>query len=523
MAKPDQSAIPQWTQQSKTKGLDPLGMQNSSIRIYQRLLPGISNVTLRVRYYGLYVWIADRYARDVGSTSRFDWQRRVRRAEALYALIAQAAGGETGVGGSTWAANRFSAAHADILDFSVDAEPGSATHYLQNQWGVFGQAYQSQLFALGLLATAEGHEVAVPAQGAGDDLAEDFGQAVGACGTLFLQALEQGWVRRGDLDALSLLAPSRIGLGAERDRYEALLFSPDAASGTPDANRADTLRLILHWAAATGEYPNADALRWGMYSGRLGSGARWDLPASLVKQCSRWAVYQANEITHVALETLLGALLRRLADQPGGMTLDTLVAVMAREVAAEMGEGGPTWNGFRDAQSLAPDASSQADARSEWMLTRHTWQAAAAHDMTDAQRCATSLRALATLQLRYADRQGEIDAELGDSDELHMHSIKTEFEFLESLGNARLEEVVRRIFLDRVVRRHLWVATRKLQYQGDYTYLIDTDNGLAQSRGTYAPVWTGPRLWNAIAFLRDIGLFDQNGATALGLQVLEAA
>lgn len=522
MVKPDQSAVPQWTQQSKTKGLDPLGMQNSSIRIYQRLLPGISNVTLRVRYYGLYVWLAERYARDVGSTSRLEWQRRVRRAEALYALIAQAAGGQTGVGGGVWATRRL-ASEADVIDFSADAEPGSATHYLQNPWGVFGQAYQSQLFALGLLATTDGHEVAVPAPGVGDDLAADFGRAVGKVGSLFLQALDQGWVSRKTLAAMAVITPSEIGLGAERDRYQTLLLAPGAAADSPDSRRANTLCLILRWAQATGAYPDADDLRWGMYSGRLRDATRWDLPTGLALHCARWAIYQANEIAHVALETLLGALLRRLAEQPSGMTLDALVAVMAQEVAAEMGEDYPTWNDFRCAQSLAPDASSQEDARSERMLTRHTWQAAAAHDMTDAQQCASSLRALATLQLRFADRMCEIDAELSDTDELHMHSVKTEFEFLERLGEVALGEVVRRIFFDRVVRRHLWVATRKLQYQGDYTYLIDTDNGVARHRGSYVPVWTGPRLWNAIAFLRDLGLLDQRGATTLGLQALEAA
>jgi hypothetical protein len=522
MVKPDQSAVPQWTQQSKTKGLDPLGMQNSSIRIYQRLLPGISNVTLRVRYYGLYVWLADRYARDVGSTSRLEWQRRVRRAEALYALISQAAGGQTGVGGGIWASKRL-AANQDIIDFSADAEPGSATHYLQNPWGVFGQAYQSQLYALGLLATAEGHDVAVPAPGEGDDLAADFGRAVGVAGALFLTTLDRGWVSRGDLSTMASLAPSHIGIGQERDRYQALLLALGADADSPDSRRANTLRLIMHWAQATGAYPDADELRWGMYSGRLPDGTLWDLPADLATHSARWAIYQANEITHVALETLLGALLRRLAERPGGMTLDVLVEAMGREVAAEMGQGELTWNVFREAQSLSPDASSQEDARSEWMLTRHTWQAAAAHDMSDAQQCATSLRSLAVLQLRFAGRQAEIDAELGDGVELGFHSIKTEFEFLERLGDVALDEVVRRIILDRVVRRHLWVATRKLQYQGDYTYLIDTDNGLAQARGHYAPVWTGPRLWNAIAFLRDIGLVDQGGATALGNAALEAA
>lgn len=47
MAKPDQSAVLQWTQLSKVKGTDPLGMQHSSVRIYQRQLLGISDLALR--------------------------------------------------------------------------------------------------------------------------------------------------------------------------------------------------------------------------------------------------------------------------------------------------------------------------------------------------------------------------------------------------------------------------------------------------------------------------------------------
>lgn len=51
------AACPEWTEYRKNNGLDPLGMQNSSINTCQALLPGISNVTLRMRYYGLYAWL----------------------------------------------------------------------------------------------------------------------------------------------------------------------------------------------------------------------------------------------------------------------------------------------------------------------------------------------------------------------------------------------------------------------------------------------------------------------------------
>jgi hypothetical protein len=54
---------PEWTEYQEKNGLDPLGMQNSSVNLYQTFLPGISNVTLRMRYYGLYAWLSRRRAR----------------------------------------------------------------------------------------------------------------------------------------------------------------------------------------------------------------------------------------------------------------------------------------------------------------------------------------------------------------------------------------------------------------------------------------------------------------------------
>lgn len=60
-------------------------------------MPGIGNVTLRIRYYGLYAWLSWVYARRVGSTDPERWRRFVRRAEALYALIAYRRGSESGI------------------------------------------------------------------------------------------------------------------------------------------------------------------------------------------------------------------------------------------------------------------------------------------------------------------------------------------------------------------------------------------------------------------------------------------
>jgi hypothetical protein len=94
--------LPEWTEQLQKRGLDPLGMQNAGVALYQQLLPGISNVTLRIRYYGLYCWLSDAYARLSGSTDPDEWRRWVRRCEAVYALAASHANNEAGVAGVEW-------------------------------------------------------------------------------------------------------------------------------------------------------------------------------------------------------------------------------------------------------------------------------------------------------------------------------------------------------------------------------------------------------------------------------------
>src|SRR5882757_855377 len=83
-----------WTEYRKKNGLDPLGMQVSGVNLYQTLLPGISNVTLRMRYYGLYAWLSWMYAQHIGDTNPETWKKIIRRTEALYALIAFRRGGE---------------------------------------------------------------------------------------------------------------------------------------------------------------------------------------------------------------------------------------------------------------------------------------------------------------------------------------------------------------------------------------------------------------------------------------------
>ncbi|QFG38447.1 hypothetical protein BDE18_0250 [Paracoccus pantotrophus] len=80
--------FPEWTELGQDGGLDPLGMQRPIEAIYQSLLPGISTITLRFRYYSFFVWMLEVYAREQGNTDPVAFRAFQRRCETLFALIA---------------------------------------------------------------------------------------------------------------------------------------------------------------------------------------------------------------------------------------------------------------------------------------------------------------------------------------------------------------------------------------------------------------------------------------------------
>ena len=220
-AKPTHIAFPEWTEYRKKNGLDPLGMQTSSVSFYQGLLPGISNVTLRMRYYGFYAWLCDTYAKKVGDTNPESWKRFVRRAEALYALVSERHGNETGVAGIRWARKRLQASKSGSLEFAQDAEPGSSSHYLKQKWGAYGAAYASQLHEMGVFGAVEGHDIPVPGPKFGDDLVSAFSQGNEQVLNLYFDIINRGAVSLDELDALYSISPSEISSNSdERKWYE---------------------------------------------------------------------------------------------------------------------------------------------------------------------------------------------------------------------------------------------------------------------------------------------------------------
>lgn len=518
---------PQWTRREERRGLDPLGMQSTSVSQYQRLVPGISNVTLRIRYYGLYAWLTDHYAKHSGDTSITGWRRFLRRSEALYALLTQANSQDTGVAGSLWARRKLAATSSVWIQFAAHADnESSEPQYLKQAFGAYGAAYGTQLFATGILCSVEHHDVPVPTPEIGDGLAAAFYEAIGNAGECFLKAVKRGSVSRNELENLKPMVPGAIKSNSlERDIYESILFARAPDSSPSDLVRKMSLRLVLHAADWLGFMPAAIDIRWALYALHDSDGVKIEsLSDEEMAQRFAWLAYHANDLCHACYEALLKYVLDVLEGFPDGVALDKLLEVIVARIVKALGPEMQTWKHLSDDIVLPENPWTEEENDSEFNLVDEVMRGATLSSATNAEGAVTALRLLATLFKRFEPELTALDAELklvGNSP--FVQSICTELRFLQAHRDESLPQLLRSLLKVRIIDRHLWVAIQKLQYQGDYTFLLETDNGRVRLRSKDGPVLTNPRLESSIRFLNDIHLLGPEGLTGLGRRALESA
>ena len=89
--KSEEIIIPFWAENKGfMTGRDALGVQNSSITVYGRLLPGMTNLTQRLRYYSFYCWLLSEYDKIDPKSVKKDFKNQynfIRRAELIIAYI----------------------------------------------------------------------------------------------------------------------------------------------------------------------------------------------------------------------------------------------------------------------------------------------------------------------------------------------------------------------------------------------------------------------------------------------------
>ena len=134
-------------------GLDQVGIRSSSIRLYNHLVPGFTNVTDRARYFSVHAYTIDLWARKFATNDVEKLQRLFRRIECVLGLAEKITEGERSepsyaiVG--TDAIRRWLRKCPGTLpdNFNVPLEL-LEENYFGNKWGAFGQYYGGSESAL---------------------------------------------------------------------------------------------------------------------------------------------------------------------------------------------------------------------------------------------------------------------------------------------------------------------------------------------------------------------------------------
>lgn len=226
-------------------GLDPLGLQVTSEATYAIMLPGLSNLTNRLRYYGFYCWLIDFYFKKEKKGNQTEQYRFIRRAELLIALLMQKERKSIiQITGSDFASNLINNATSNTFDLAAgaDKDSGNEKTYWKYPSGAFGQYYFGALQALSLAIRYENDEGDIifnitqphPRQKvSGKQLADAFDEGLTAeIKVLFYNCIKKGKLSNKDIhELINYFAIDKVNpQSKEWELYAKMLLDKDHPS-----------------------------------------------------------------------------------------------------------------------------------------------------------------------------------------------------------------------------------------------------------------------------------------------------
>lgn len=502
--------ITDWTKPgSFSAGRDPLGFQAASVRLYTSLVPGLTNVTNRLRYYSFYCWVVWQFEQIHHTTKEDKWIEFIRRCEAAIALACQIgdAPNALGMAGSEWW--RYEAADTSKKTFDLikpTNRPGEDGQYLKAKYGNFGQFYTASMLEMGLIDSASARVYGVTVI-AGKALAIAVQDEHPEACALLLKAVKAGRISRSDCEAISVaLHPSYLDPSSNEARLlKEFLQGGRADDPTAEARRISLRNLLAVVSDSKGEFD----LRRELYvqPGSLSA------PPEGVENLTRWRSYFVNEFCHIALEVWLNAIVGLSNQVAEPTSIDALAATLASIAVS---------NANVSTVDLA-DSLVLKSLGEEHDLGTELLAIASVKKSPEASAIPGSTKLILSLWRRWRENAKVRDELLRET--VEGRSAEGVFRFLDlnSAANARL--TIAKMIKKFVVSNHLMIAGQKLATGGRFTYRFTLDDGCLVDGEFGEYTYTQPRIANLLTFARDAHLIDRESGiiTAAGVEFLNAA
>lgn len=505
---------PTWTKAgSWSLGRDPLGIQATSVRMYRNLVPGLTNVTNRLRYYSFYCWVIDRYEATEHSADSIKWRRFIRRAEALYALACNLADAEKadGLAGNIWARKTLNGIGDGPFDVRpvTDFYPG-LKQYLSAERGNFGQFYIASMTDEKFLSPSIG--VPIVSEKLGRRAAISFLQSAGNAADRLLSGIRDGVLSIEDLREIGhSVHPSNIPAASDEMALLRSFLLAEGIETSTGISRRTSCWLLLDLISKGLSQKDENAMRRAFYNRILPDGSVYSPPGA---SADLWRAYQANEFCHIALEALFNALVTRLQRNPTGADPDTLIAETIEPILRGIDANEVAWENW--AMDIGIVNSGSEDLLAAPILAA-LQDPKLAEDQTTLE---NALTLLAVLWSRWGGGDGGVQGAVQKHAAKTGKSLTGVIRTFDSQTKSTCQKALTQVIRRHVVSDHLAIAGRKLAASGTFTYHFTSADGVLADGRIASYGYTNPRLRNLVRFLHDAGMHDENGLTHVGERFL---
>lgn len=500
-------------------GLDPLGLQTTSEATYASLLPGISNLTNRLRYYGFYCWLLDFYFTKEKRGNSTEQYRFIRRAELMIALIMQSQRKDVQqITGSNFATSLISTITEEYFDLAegADRDDPSKTVYWKYPSGAFGQYYSGAMQTLSLIITAINEDgdiiynISLPhprQKVSGQQLAEAFNSSLTSeIKDLFYNNIKTGRLYRSDIPPLlEHFAIDIINTDTnEWHLYAEMLMDKDEPSQEIEElftyNRKNTIKSIIDLTVINGDRYEWYKFLLECYKNKLGKGSETVTDTNI-----GWYCYQLNEYWQYACGAIFWAVLQRLYKTQQDQYLPIFIKDISKSITQEL---------LRRFSDYTPEGTLLTEILSKILLGE--FEEEIKHSITtrasDSPVAAATNGFLLLIQL-YVNNKEQLHPLKEFMSRKQIIRDGNMVDGILTIHEARdqlLQNFIEQFILRHIIYRHQMVAIRKMGNGTQATHKFIIEEQYIRFIDIFPPRNTSPRMVALQNIMHDLQIIDEN-------------
>lgn len=477
-------------------GRDPLGIQNSSIATYSKLLPGLTNLTRHIRYYSLYCWLLSEYDKlEVAGQISLHQYNFIRRAELAMALIMKEQNVGSVVGALFVSQGRYKQIEDGIYDIADGADYESKDKYWTFKSGAFGQYYLGSLIYYELVKIEEGRFYL---RNKGKELADAVRNSIDEnIRKLFLKCILDGSLKEEAIEDLQSLAIHRIIVGSEEWLFlNNLLTKSDEDSSL----RRETIYLLLN------DISNGVEIQEFVKNRFLHITEDGNLQAAF-----GWYFYYLCEGLHYSIDLLFCLILYKtheLHNPPIALLSQDIKQSLLSVIEKEM-----NYNSLDEWRKNVSDNINIIYDELRDYVSKQDYISAAAH----------AIRLMLRLYTEFENNSKEIEEFEKKNDLKRQRGILSEGlrSYMERYLSFSISSFIESLIVQ-IMQEHTVVAIAKMgKNNSDLRKFILEDGRIVLIEQRY-PVETSPRIDSLFNFLQDMGYLDEdNTLTEIASQFIE--